>query len=70
MYETLELSKDATAAEIKMAYFKLAKQYHPDVNKEKGAKEKYVEINEAYQTLSDESKRRVYDSTGMSSNEQ
>lgn len=44
--------------------------YHPDVNKEKNAQQKYVEINEAYETLGDEQKRRIYDSTGMSSNEQ
>jgi len=44
--------------------------YHPDVNKAKDAQKKYLAINEAYQTLSDPKKRKVYDSTGMTANEQ
>lgn len=48
----------------------MAKKYHPDVNKASNAQAKYVEINEAYETLGNEGKRRIYDSTGMSSNEQ
>lgn len=55
--------------EIKKAYFKKAKEYHPDVNKTSGAKEKFAEINEAYEVLGDESKKRVYDQTGMSGDE-
>jgi molecular chaperone DnaJ len=54
---------------VKKAFFKLAKKYHPDVNKAANAQAKYVEINEAYETLGNEGKRRIYDSTGMSSNE-
>jgi molecular chaperone DnaJ len=55
---------------LKKAYFKKAKEYHPDVNKSAGAKEKFAEINEAYETLGDESKKRVYDQTGMTGDEQ
>jgi molecular chaperone DnaJ len=47
----------------------LAKEYHPDVNKAAEAKEKFATINEAYETLGDEGKRRVYDQTGMSGDE-
>ena len=47
-----------------------AKKYHPDVNKTPEAKEKFAEINNAYETLSDEGKRRVYDQTGMNADEQ
>jgi DnaJ-class molecular chaperone len=47
----------------------LAKEYHPDVNKAPEAKEKFATINEAYETLGDDSKRRVYDQTGMNSDE-
>ena len=64
-YEVLGVQKGATQAEIKKAYFKLAKQYHPDVNKEPGAEEKFKEINEAYETLSDEQKRARYDQYGF-----
>ena len=53
-YEVLGLSKGASAAEIKKAYRKLSKQYHPDINKEEGAEEKFKEITEAYEVLSDE----------------
>lgn len=55
--------------DIKKAYFKKAKEYHPDVNKSDGAKEKFAEINEAYETLGDETKKRVYDTTGMTGDE-
>ena len=51
-YEVLGLSKGASEAEIKKAYRSLAKKYHPDVNKEAGAEEKFKEINEAYEVLS------------------
>lgn len=63
-YEILNLEKTATSEEIKKAYRGLALQYHPDKNKEEGSNEKFVKINEAYETLSDEEKRRVYDLYG------
>ena len=52
-YETLGIKRDATEAEIKSAYRKLARKYHPDVNKTKEAEEKFKEINEAYEVLGD-----------------
>lgn len=69
-YKTLNVSRGASQDEIKKAYFKLAKEYHPDVNKDPGAKEKFATINEAYETLGDEGKRKVYDQTGMNADEQ
>lgn len=63
-YETLGVSKNASDAEIKSAFRKLAKQYHPDLNKEEGAEAKFKEINEAYTVLSDEQKRKQYDQFG------
>lgn len=63
-YEVLGVSKSASADEIKKAYRQLAKKYHPDVNKEPGAEEKFKEINEAYDCLSDEQKRARYDQFG------
>lgn len=69
-YQALNVTKAATQDEVKKAYFKLAKQYHPDVNKAPEAKEKFATINEAYETLGDDAKRRVYDQTGMNSDEQ
>ena len=63
-YEVLGVSKNATEAEIKSAFRKLAKQYHPDVSKEENAEEKFKEIQEAYAVLSDESKRKQYDQFG------
>ncbi len=63
-YEILGVSKNAQADEIKRAYRKLAREYHPDVNKESGAAEKFKEINEAYQVLSDPNKRSQYDYYG------
>lgn len=53
-YNTLSVSKGATQDEIKKAYFKLAKEYHPDVNKSPEAKEKFATINEAYETLGED----------------
>lgn len=63
-YEVLGVSKNASDEEIKRAFRKLAKQYHPDVNKEEGAAEKFKEIGEAYSVLSDANKRRQYDQFG------
>lgn len=63
-YEVLGVSKTASDEEIKRAFRKLAKQYHPDVNKEPGAEEKFKEIGEAYSVLSDPEKRRQYDQFG------
>lgn len=63
-YEVLGISKSASADEIKKAYRKLSKQYHPDINKEAGADEKFKEISEAYEALSDPQKRAQYDQYG------
>lgn len=63
-YETLGVKRDATEAEIKSAYRKLARKYHPDVNKTKEAEEKFKDINEAYEVLGDKTKRQRYDSLG------
>ena len=65
-YEVLGVSKTASEAELKSAFRKLAKQYHPDINKEANAEEKFKEIQEAYAILSDEGKRRQYDQFGHS----
>lgn len=63
-YEVLGVSKSASGSELKKAYFQLAKKYHPDTNKDKDAKEKFVEIQEAYELLSDDQKRAQYDQFG------
>ncbi len=65
-YEVLGVSKDATQSEIKSAFRKLAKKYHPDVSKEPDAEEKFKEAQEAYAVLSDENKRKQYDQFGHS----
>lgn len=66
LYETLEVNESASADEIKKAYRKLARKYHPDVNKDKDAEEKFKEINAAYEVLSDEQKKAQYDQHGDS----
>ena len=64
-YRTLEVGREATQQEIRQAYRRLARQYHPDVNSgEKDTEEKFKEINEAYGVLSDAEKRRLYDKYG------
>ena len=63
-YDVLGVSKNADEKEIKSAFRKLAKQYHPDINKEPGAEEKFKEIGEAYAVLSDPEKKKQYDQFG------
>jgi len=65
-YEILGISKNASNDEIKKAFRNLAKKYHPDINKEKNAEEKFKEANEAFQVLSDNNKRAQYDQFGHS----
>lgn len=65
-YDILGVSKTASEAEIKTAYRKLARQHHPDVDKSPGAAEKFKEISEAYQVLSNVEKKRAYDQFGHS----
>lgn len=64
LYERLGIDKNASQDEIKKAYRKLSKKYHPDLNHEAGAEEKYKEVQEAYETLGDEQKRAMYDQYG------
>ncbi|GAA8266290.1 DnaJ family protein [Helicobacter pylori] len=64
LYQTLDVSENASQDEIKKSYRRLARKYHPDLNKTKEAEEKFKEINAAYEILSDEEKRRQYDQFG------
>ncbi|TRW90278.1 DnaJ C-terminal domain-containing protein [Candidatus Methylobacter oryzae] len=63
-YKIMELSRNATQDEIKRAYRKLARKYHPDVSKEKEAEAKFKELGEAYEVLKDPEKRAAYDRLG------
>jgi molecular chaperone DnaJ len=63
-YEVLGVQKNANADDIKKAFRKMARQYHPDVNKAKDAEAKFKEVNEAYEVLSDDQKRAAYDRYG------
>ena len=63
-YATLGLERTTSEDDIKKSYRKLARKYHPDVSKEKNAEEKFKEVAEAYQTLSDKEKRAAYDQLG------
>ncbi|MBM4401872.1 MAG: molecular chaperone DnaJ [Candidatus Cloacimonetes bacterium] len=69
-YEILGVGRDASNSEIKSAYRKLAKKYHPDVNKNGGAEVRFKEIGEAYEVLSDADKRAAYDRLGHAAFEQ
>lgn len=64
LYQTLNISENASADEIKKAYRKLAREYHPDINKSPGAEEKFKEINAAYEILGDPQKKAEYDRYG------
>ncbi|EEC79001.1 hypothetical protein OsI_19503 [Oryza sativa Indica Group] len=63
-YSTLGVSRNASKSEIKSAYRKLARSYHPDVNKDPGAEQKFKDISNAYEVLSDDEKRSIYDKYG------
>lgn len=63
-YEVLGVGKNASANELKKAYRTMARKHHPDVDKSPGANEKFKEINEAYQVLSDSQKKQAYDQMG------
>ncbi|PGH09246.1 chaperone DnaJ [Polytolypa hystricis UAMH7299] len=69
-YDVLGVKKDASAAEIKKAYYGLAKKYHPDTNKDASAKERFTEAQSAYETLSDPEKKQAYDRFGAAAFDQ
>ncbi|KAF9223425.1 DnaJ-domain-containing protein [Gyrodon lividus] len=64
LYKTLELSRHASEQDIRKAYKRLSRKYHPDKNKDPGTEEKFVEIAHAYEVLSDTTKRQIYDRHG------
>lgn len=68
-YATLGVDKKASKDEIQKAYRKLARKYHPDVNRDEGAEDKFKGITEAYEVLKDDEKRRTYDQFGSSWNQ-
>ncbi len=63
-YKILDVARDASADEIKRAYRKLARKYHPDVSKDRNAEDRFKEINEAHEVLKDDEKRKAYDTFG------
>jgi len=63
-YNVMGVSRDASAKDIKLAYRRLARKYHPDISKEPQAEEKFKEVGEAYEVLKDPEKRKVYDQYG------
>ena len=65
-YKTLGVERDISQAELKKAYRKLARKYHPDVSKESNAEDRFKEVNEAYEVLGDAEKREQYDTLGAS----
>lgn len=67
-YKVLGLTQQATESEIKRAYFTLAKQFHPDINKDSDAKSKFAEISEAYETIANPEKRKFYNTSRKTSN--
>ena len=64
-YQILGVAKNSAAKDIKKSYYQLAKKYHPDTNKEPDASKKFQEVSEAYEVLSDDTKRREYDMYGQ-----
>lgn len=69
-YKIMGVSRNATDKEIKTAYRRLARKYHPDISKEKDAEERFKEIGEAYEVLKDPKKRKIYDQHGSDRQEQ
>src|SRR6187399_3474865 len=63
-YDVLGVERDASAEDIRKAYRKLARQHHPDVNKDPGAEDRFKEVSEAYEVLRDPEKRERYDRLG------
>ncbi|KAF5095869.1 hypothetical protein DV451_004496 [Geotrichum candidum] len=69
-YKVIGVDKNASASEIKKAYYQLAKKYHPDINKEKDADKRFQDIQSAYEILSDENKKKEYDQFGAAAFQQ